>query len=400
MPEFAYIARDLAGQKVTGRIECASQAEALAVLDQKALFPVSVQADQRSEVRSAKRIKGQLIATTYGQMADLLRSGVPLLRSLAVIRDQATHAGLRAVMGDLHEQISQGRTLAEAMAAHPKVFSEMAVSVVRAGSEGGFLEEALDRIADFTEQQQDLKGRVLGAITYPMFLMTVGIIVVTALLVYVVPKFEPLFARMQAQGNLPRITQWLLGLSTFLSTWWWAIGLMLGFLGVFLYMRLSTPEGRVWVDRTKLHLPVAGRIFLNFSVARFCRVLGTLLKNGVPILRALDISSDAAGNRILTAAINRASENITAGESLAMPLRSCHQFPPAVVEMIAVAEEANSLDTVLVKVADGLDRRTWRQLDLLVRLLEPVMLLVIACVVLLLAIALLVPVLQMSTTIK
>jgi general secretion pathway protein F/type IV pilus assembly protein PilC len=400
MPEFTYIARDLSGQRLTGKIECATQAEAVAALGQKALFPISVKAAANTGFRRGRRVKGQLVSTTYGQLADLLRSGVPLLRSIAVIRDQATHAGLKQVMTDLHEQVSQGRTLSEAMARHPRVFSEMGVSVVRAGSEGGFLEEALDRIADFTEQQQDLKGRVLGAITYPLFLMSVGMIVVTVLLVYVVPKFAPLFDRMRSQGGLPRITDWLLGFSKFLSTWWWALAIVLGVIGAFIYMRISTPEGRMWVDRAKLHMPVAGRIFLNFSVARFCRVLGTLLKNGVPILRSLEISSDAAGNRILTTAINKASENITAGESLATPLRTCHQFPPAVVEMIAVAEEANSLDTVLVEIADGLDRRTWRQLDLLVRLLEPVMLLLIAVIVLMLAIALLVPVLQMSTTIK
>jgi type II secretory pathway component PulF len=400
MPEFAYIARDLKGLRLTGRIEAASQAEALAALDQKALFPISVQADRQTEVRRGKRVKGQLIATTYGQMADLLRSGVPLLRSLAVIRDQATHAGIKQVMADMHEQVSGGRTLAEAMARHPRVFSEMSVSIVRAGSEGGFLEEALDRISDFTEQQQDLKGRVLGAITYPLFLMSVGFLVVTGLLIFVVPSFGALFARMRKQGNLPRITDWLLTFSEFLRDWWWAIGLAAIITGLFFYFRVSTAEGRVWADRAKLHLPVAGRIFLNFAVARFCRVLGTLLKNGVPILRSLEISSDATGNRILTAAINKASENITAGESLATPLRSCKQFPADVVEMVAVAEEANSLDTVLVKIADGLDRRTWRRLDLLVRLLEPVMLLLIAVVVLMLAIALLVPVLQMSTTIK
>jgi general secretion pathway protein F/type IV pilus assembly protein PilC len=276
----------------------------------------------------------------------------------------------------------------------------MAVSVVRAGGEGGFLEEALDRIAEFTEQQQDLKGRVLGAVTYPLFLMSVGVIVLTALLVWIVPKFAPLFERMRSQGNLPWLTDALLSLSDFLSKFWWAIALAAAVIGTFIYFRLATPEGRIWADRVKLRVPLAGKIFLSFAVARFCRVLGTLLKNGVPILRSLEISSSAAGNRILSGAIQKASENITAGQSLAAPLRSCQQFPPAVVEMIAVAEEANALDTVLVEIADGLDRRTWRQLDLMVRLLEPLMLLLIAGVVLVMAIALLVPVLQMSTTIK
>ncbi len=399
MAEFAYIARDLTGQRIIGRLEAATHHEALAVLDQRALFPVSVEVE-KTTTRRGRRVRGQLIATTFGQMSDLLRSGVPLLRSIAVIRDQATHASLKYVLTDLHEQVSEGHTLAEAMARHPRVFSEMAVSVVRAGGEGGFLEEALDRIAEFTEQQQDLKGRVLGAVTYPVFLMSVGTIVLVGLLVFVVPRFAPLFDRMRKQGKLPRITDWLLSFSGFLSGWWWAMGLVGMVVAAFVYFRITTPEGRVFMDRVKIRVPMAGRIFLNFAVARFCRVLGTLLKNGVPILKSLEISSDAAGNRILTGAIQKASENITAGQSLAAPLRNCRQFPPAVVEMIAVAEEANALDTVLVEIAEGLDRRTWRQLDLLVRLLEPIMLLVVAAIVLFMAIALLIPVLQMSTTIK
>ncbi len=399
MAEFAYIARDLTGQRITGRLEAATHHEALAVLDQRALFPISVEAE-KTATRRGRRVRAQLVATTFGQLSDLLRSGVPLLRSIAVIRDQSTHASLKYVLSDLHDQVSEGRTLSEAMARHPRVFNEMSVSVVRAGGEGGFLEEALDRIAEFTEQQQDLKGRVLGAITYPLFLMTIGTVVLAGLLIFVVPRFDPLFKRMRAQNNLPRITDWLLGFSGFLANWWWAIGLAALVVLAFAYFRISTPEGRQWLDRTKIHLPMAGRIFLNFAVARFCRVLGTLLKNGVPILKSLEISSDAAGNRVLGAAIQRASENITAGQSLASPLRNCGQFPPSVVEMIAVAEEANALDTVLVEIADGLDRRTWRQLDLLVRLLEPLMLLLVAGIVLFMAIALLIPVLQMSTTIK
>jgi len=168
---------------------------------------------------------------------------------------------------------------------------------------------------------------------------------------------------------------------------------------VFTRLRLATEQGRLWRDGLLLRLPVAGKIFLNLAAARFCRVLGTMLRNGVPILRALEISSDAAGNRLLAAAIRSAAENISAGQSLARPLAACGHFPGAVVEMIAVAEESNSLDRVLVEIADSLDRRTWRQLDLAVRLLEPLMLLVLAVVVLLLAIALLMPVIKMGSTI-
>jgi type II secretory pathway component PulF len=331
-------------------------------------------------------------------LADLLRSGVPLLRSIEVLQKQTSHTGLNEVLRDLHDQIEDGKTIAESMARHPRVFSEMAISMVRAGAEGGFLEEALDRVADFTEKAEDMKSRTLGAVAYPIFLGVVGTLVVVGLLIFVVPNFEGLFARLRERGELPAPTVWLLAVSDVLQRWWWVLlGLMVGGFFV-LKARLATEAGKLWQDKAKLKIPVAGSIFLNLAVARFCRVLGTLLKNGVPILRSLEISSDSAGNRVLAAAIRDAAENISAGQSLAKPLVMCHHFPPAVVEMIAVAEEANSLDTVLVDIADGLERRTWRQLDLFVRLLEPLMLLLLALAVLLLAIALLLPVIKMSTT--
>jgi general secretion pathway protein F/type IV pilus assembly protein PilC len=214
-----------------------------------------------------------------------------------------------------------------------------------------------------------------------------------------VPKFEVLFARLKERGELPVFTEWLLALSNLLQTWWLVIlALLVGGI-VYLKMTLATEHGRLLADRAKLKIPLAGKIFLNMAVARFCRVLGTLLKNGVPILRSLQIPNEAAGNRVLSAAIRDASENISSGEALAKPLAACGHFPPAVVEMIAVAEESNTLEKVLTDIAEGLERRTWRQLDLFVRLLEPLMLLILAAVVLVVVIALLLPVIKMSTTI-
>jgi general secretion pathway protein F/type IV pilus assembly protein PilC len=399
MPDFVYTARNLSGQKVSGRLTAGSQHEALAALDQQALFPLVVAPEKTSgPAWRSRRIKPQLVATAYGQLADLLRSGVPLLRSLEVLLRQTSHPGLKDVLQDIRDHVEDGRSMSESMARHPRVFSEMAISMVRAGAEGGFLEEALDRVADFTEKAEDMKSRVLGAVAYPIFLGVVGTCVVIGLMVFAVPKFEGLFSRLRERGELPAPTEWLLATSSVLSQWWWVILIVLVAAGVAARARLSTDAGRVWQDRIKLKLPGAGTIFKNLAVARFCRVLGTLLKNGVPILKSLEISSDSTGNRVLASAIRDAAENISAGQSLAAPLVHCKQFPPAVVEMISVAEEANTLDTVLVDIADGLERRTWRQLDLFVRLLEPLMLLVLALAVLLLAVALLLPVIKMSTT--
>ncbi len=399
MPEFAYIARDAGGRKVSGKLSAGTQQEALAQLSTQQLFPLDVQADTASSFGSRRRVKSALLTTCYGQLADLLRSGVPLMRALEVLRKQASHPGLIEVLARVQDDVRDGKPLAEAMARHPRVFGDMAVSMVRAGTEGGFLEEALERVAEFTEKQDELKGRTQGALAYPVFLGIVGFLVVVVLLVFFVPKFEGLFARLRQRGELPALTDWLLLFSGFMQRWWWVLLLIVGGGGGWIYSRLKTESGRLWFDQFKLKIPLIAPIVLNFSVARFCRVLGTMLHNGVPILRSLEISAAATGNRVLAAAVGRASENISAGQSLAKPLAANGLFPPAVVEMIAVAEESATLDTVLVRIADGLERRTWRQLDLFVRLLEPLMLLLLALVVLLLAVALLLPVIKMSTAI-
>ncbi|MEX2120974.1 MAG: type II secretion system F family protein [Pirellulales bacterium] len=400
MPDFAYTARDASGRRIAGTLTAPSQHEALSTLGQRALFPVSVEAERSaSRTWRGRRIKPQLMATTYAQLGDLLGSGVPLLRSLEVLQRQTSHPGLAEVLGQVKAQVEDGSPLSEAMLRHPRAFSEMATNMVRAGGEGGFLEEALQRVAEFTEKQEDLKGRTVGALAYPIFLAMVGTIVVTVLVVFFVPKFAELFSQLREQGELPLVTELLLWTSDTLRRWGLLILALLVVGALYLRSRLGTEEGRVWRDRWKTRLPGAGPIILNLAVARFCRVLGTLLRNGVPIIKSLEISSEATGNRLLGQSVLEAAHNISAGQSLAAPLGASGQFPASVVEMIAVAEESNTLDAVLVNIADGLERRTWRQLDLFVRLLEPVMLLILAGAVLVVVIALLLPVIKMSSTI-
>jgi general secretion pathway protein F len=400
MPEFSYIARDSAGQKVTGTIAADGQREAMAVLAHRTLFPIEVRADS-PVVRDMKvrRVPAQLLAVTYGQLADLLRSGVPLLRALEVLQKQTSRTKLAHVLGQIHRQVEDGATMAEAMNRFPRVFGEMAISMVRAGGEGGFLEEALARVAQFTDAQEDLKKRTIGAMVYPAVLATVGALVVTVLIVFFVPKFEDLFTQLRARGELPVLTEWLLWLSD--KSWQWGVWVVLAAVAGIWYVRrrLETEAGRFWWDRTKMRLPLAGPIFLSLAVARLCRVLGTLLRNGVPILRSLEISSAATVNRVLAAAVREATEHISAGQPLADPLAASGQFPPIVTEMIAVAEQSNTLEKVLLDIADSLERQTWRRLDLAVRLIEPIMLLLLASTVLVVVIALLLPVLKMSTTV-
>jgi len=400
MPDFEYTARDLQGQKKVGTISAATEREAINLLSGKSLFPISVSTDEaKRTVYRSKGVKGQVMAATYAQLASLLRSGVPMLRSLAVIREQASNPTLTQILDDIYTAVEDGQPMADAMQRYPRVFSEMAVNMTRAGAEGGFLEDALERVAHFTEQQEDLKSRTIGALAYPVFLGGIGSLIVAALIIFFVPKFGELFETLRERGELPVLTDWLLWLSDTLNQWWWL--LLIGIVGSYLVLmeRLRSDEGRRTADYWKMKLPLVGNIFQSLAVARFCRVLGTLLNNGVPILKSLGISREAAGNRMLSEAIEEASENISSGASLAKPLASSGYFPKTVVEMIAVAEESNTLDKVLVEIADGLEKRTSRRLDLVVRLLEPLMLLVLAGAVLFVVIALLLPVIKMSSTI-
>jgi type II secretory pathway component PulF len=400
MPDFAYIARDSAGQRIVGKLTAASEREVIGLLSQKALFPLEVSAERAaSQTWRGRRVRPQLMATTYAQLGDLLSSGVPLLRSLDVLQRQTSHAGLAEILEQVRSHVEEGTSLGDAMLRYPRVFSEMAVNMVRAGSEGGFLEEALGRVAEFTEKQEDLKGRTLGALAYPIFLAVIGTTVVTVLVVFFVPKFAELFSQLRERGELPIVTDWLLATSNFLRKWGLGVVAVAVVGGFFAKAKLATEQGRLWLDRWRVKIPGAGRIMLNLAVARFCRVLGTLLHNGVPILKSLEISSEATGNRMLAIAVQDAAKNISAGQSLAAPLAASGQFPGTVVEMIAVAEESNTLEAVLINIADGLERRTWRELDLFVRLLEPIMLLLLAGAVLVVVIALLLPVIKMSTTI-
>lgn len=400
MPDFAYIARDVQGKRVSGTVSAGSEREAVALLSGQSLFPLRVQTSQTpARWKRRKRVGGQQLANLYGQLSALLRSGVPLLRSLDVLKKQSSNPTLHEVLDDVRDRVEDGANLSEAMKQHESVFGELAVSMVRAGSEGGFLEDSLARIAQFTEQQEDLKSRTMGALAYPMFLGVVGSLVVFGLLIFFVPNFGQIFEQMRDEGQLPAITEWLMWTSESLQRY--GIFILIGGAALFVYARnrLATPGGRRWLDGWKIRLPILGNIFLSLAVARFCRVLGTLLKNGVPILRSLDISRDAAGNRVLSEAVEQASENISSGDSLATPLSSSGHFPNTVVEMIAVAEESNTLDSVLVDIADGLEKTTSRRLDLAVRLLEPIMLLILAGVVLVVVIALLLPIFKMSSTI-
>jgi general secretion pathway protein F/type IV pilus assembly protein PilC len=405
MPDYSYEALNKTGQRNTGTLTAATEREAAAMLDARGLFPLKV-LPQRSAAEG-RRFAGfgggvgrRHIAVMFSQLADLLHSGVPMLKAIEVLERQSTNKRLCAILRDVRMKVADGTGLAQAMSMHPKAFDELAVSMVRAGQEGGFLEDVLKRIAVFVEHQEDLKSKVVGAMAYPAFLAVAMFLVINVLIIFFVPKFEPVFEKLKAKDELPWITEKLIAVSHFQQSW---LGLVTGLLcaaGFVGFVMWTRRGGRLWADRMRLRLPLAGKVFLALSLSRFTRILGTMLHNGIPILKALSISKDSTGNRVLSAAIEQSAENVTAGEKLADPFRKCKYFPTDVVEMIAVGEESNNLEKVLIDIAESLEKRTSRQLDLMVKLLEPMMLLIMACAVLAVVAGLLLPVFKMGEVVE
>jgi general secretion pathway protein F len=400
MPEFTYDALSKLGQRSTGALTATSEREAASMLDARGLFPVQIKPVRaKLQAKSGRKVKGRVIASFYGQLADLIHSGVPMLRALDLLENQTPNPTLAAVLREVRAKVADGVTLADAMRPFPRVFNELSVSMVRAGQEGGFLEDVLKRIAIFTEHQEDMKGKVVGAVAYPVFLAIVGTLVINILVIFFVPKFETIFKKLEEKGELPTITKALMAVSHFMQSYWWVIILLMAGL-IFAYRSwVKTEKGRLKMDRFRLKIPGFGKLYVSLSLSRFTRILGTMLHNGIPILKALQIAKDSTGNRVLSQAIADSAENITAGQKLAEPFRRNAYFPKDVVEMMAIAEESNTLDKTLVDIADSLERKTSRQLDLFVRLLEPVMLLVMAVVTLTVVLALMLPIFKLGSTV-
>lgn len=403
MPEYSYIALGNTGSRSQGTLTANSEREVMTMLDARGMFPLRIEPASTVQVvrGGGKRVRGRHMSVFYGQLSDLLRAGVPLLKSLEILERQSSVPALAATLREIRAKVADGTSLADSMALFPKAFNELSVSMVRAGQEGGFLEDVLERIAKFTEHQEDLKAKVVGALAYPIFLAVAGAIVLNVLVIWFVPMFESVFERLRERGEMPSLTLAIISVSQSMRHPLFWIAIVGGGIGLWMLYRkwTRTEQGRLTVDGWKLRLPTAGRIYLNLSLARFTRILGTLLHNGIPILQALKIAKDATGNRVLTKAIDQAAENVTHGEVLAAPLGQCRHIPRNIIEMIAVGEESNNLEKVLVDIADSLEKQTTRQLDLLVRLLEPVMLLVMAGVTLVVVAGLLLPVFKMGSTV-
>ena len=396
MPKFQYTARNLSGGKVAGLIEADGEGAAIQLLERKELYPVDIwNTEDKADNRLFRgRISNRDLGVMYGQLSDLLGSGVPLLRALKSIVKSTVNKRLKGVLSDIHNSVADGKSLYESMAEHHNIFPELHTVMVQAGERASFIEEVLESLSVFLERLDELRGKVLGALIYPVMLVMLGGTVMVSALVFFVPKFEPMLAGI----DKPMPTEVIFFLSESIRNYWAIIATAIGGLVAFFWSAMQSQSSKRAMERWRLKIPVAGTAMRMVAITRFCRILGTMLANGVPILQALAISRDATGSALLAENIDDAIKNVRAGEPLTEPLKGGGLFPEQVLAMISVAEESNQLQKVLLHIADSVERRTNQQVDQAVRLIEPVILCMVAAGIGFLALGLLLPIFTMASS--
>ena len=397
MIQFRYTALNASGQKVSGMLEADSEAVVLRVLEEKHLYPVTVtgaSGAQNPGHKARHRVRSRDIGVMYGQLADLIGSGVPLLRSLDSLIKSTVNPKLSEVLKDIRASVADGKSLTDSMRQFPSVFPTLHLAMVQAGERAAFLEQVLRSLAEFMERIDDLRGKVIGSMIYPALLAFFGAGVMVLALLFFVPKFEPLLAGVKK----PLPTEIIFGLSRVVRESWYWVLLGMGAVGGGIWSMLNSEANRIILERIRLKIPVVGSAFQMLAITRFCRILGTMLANGVPLLQALKISKDATGSRILGEHIALAAESVRDGKTLSTPLATGGMFPDQVIAMITVAEESNKLDKVLVQISDTVERRTNRQVDTAVRLLEPLILCLVAAGIGFLALGLLLPIFTLASS--
>jgi len=404
MPVFAYKALDQSGKNVEGLKEADSPRTLRTVLRRDGLFLTEVTGEKQSKAASPEvnvrrwvggRVKADDVAVATRQLAVLVNAGIPLVEALTALVEQVEHERLKRVLSAVKQRVNEGSSLAEALAQHPKAFSSLYVNMIRAGESSGALDVVLFRLADFTETQARLKAKVLGTLTYPAAMMIIGAVIMGILFTVVIPKITKVFE--DTKVVLPWTTRSLIGFSTFVHDWWWALGLLVA-TAVYAFVRwLKTPSGRARWDVWVLDAPIFGPLVRQVAVARFSRTLATLLKSGVPLLTAMDIVRNIVGNTRLAAVIEEARESIKEGESIAAPLKRSGEFPPLVYHMIAIGEKSGELEEMLGNVANAYDSQVETKIAALTSLLEPVMIVVMGVAVAFIVFSILMPILQINT---
>ncbi len=404
MPSFAYEAMNQAGQEVKDEIDAASSEDALAKIRNLGYFPTRIRekggARGATAARKKKgtgfsigRVKNKQITQITRQLSTLQDAGLPILRSLTILQDQQKPGLLKNVLRAVAEDIEGGTTLSEACAKHPKAFNRLYVNMVAAGETGGVLDTILARLADFMEKAEKLKSKIIGAMIYPAVIIGFALTIVTGIMIVVIPKFKTIFVDFDVE--LPGVTLVLMGVSDWFVSGMppgWMVVVFGPFIGFALFKLIrSSQGGRYVIDFVAMKIPVLGTLVQKSSVSRFTRTLGTLIAAGVPILEAINITKETAGNEIYSRALAKVHDAIREGESFAAPLRTANVVDGLVVNMIDVGEETGELDKMLLKIADNYEDEMDTAVAALVSLLEPVMVVCLGTLVGFIVIALFMP---------
>lgn len=398
MLTFAYQARDPSGQTVTGVQDAIDEDNAVNTLMMRGLMVMSIQ--QKSITKKVKKPGGvsdtDLVLFTR-QLATMIEAGLPLVTGLSALYDQCDpkrQANMRNIIGDVMARVQQGDSFSDAIRKHPRTFSRLYQSMVRAGETGGLLSEIMDRLASFLEATSRLKKKVKSAMTYPVIVVFIAIVITTFLIVRVVPVFGEIFADFGA--NLPAPTQFLLNISDFVRGQWWWILIIFG--GTFYGLRtfVNTKSGREFWDRYKLKLPVFGPLVHKIAMTRFARTFAQLLRAGVPILEVMEIVGETSGNVIIEHSIQRVSGEVEKGDNLATAMGKEKIFPPMLLRMISAGESTGKIDQMLEKMADFWDEEVEAMLDALTSLIEPILICVLGVIVGGIVIAMFLPIFKLN----
>jgi type IV pilus assembly protein PilC len=392
MPDtYAYKVRDRGGNLISGTLVADNEGLVLQRLREQGLTPLEVGKQSRGMniELTKKKVKLKELAVFSRQFATMVNSGLPILRALAILADQTSNAELAKALSACRVDIEQGSSLSAALQEHPKIFNDLYVSMVKSGETGGSLDAVLLRLADMIENEVKLRGKIKAAMTYPIAVVALVSLILTAMLLFVVPQFKSIYA--QLGGSLPLPTRVLLMVSDVFKKFWYIVIAGI-FIGRFFFRRWkATPAGRESVDAFKLRVPIFGTLFQKTALARFAGTLSMLLRSGVPILQALDIVSETVNNKVISKALNDVQSSVREGESMAKPLGKHKVFPPMVVQMLAVGEETGQVDVMLEKVATFYNQEVEASVDSLTSLIEPLLIAVVGGAVGMAVIALYMP---------
>ncbi len=403
MPVYAYKGIDAKGKKVDGVVDSENEKAGRIKLRRTGIFTTDIYLEGTRKGLSLgsgnspaflARVKTVELAHMTRQLSTLLSANIPLVDALAALQEQVENPLLKKAISQIKDKVTEGRRLADSLKMFPKIFNDLYISMVQAGEASGALEQVLARLAEFTEAQAKLKSKVTSALMYPIVMTVVGASLMIYLLVSVVPKIVTIF--QDAKAVLPLPTRFLMAVSSFAQSYWYLLLVIVPLLAYLFKRYANTPSGRYRLDRYSLKAPIFGELFRKIAISRFARTLGTLLQSGVQLLAALDIVKNVVNNVVLSEVIDRTKHSVKEGESIAEPLRRSGEFPPIVVQMIAVGEKTGALESMLEKVANTFDGEVDTTVSTLTTLLEPLMILVMGGVVSFIVLSILLPILKMS----